>query len=85
MLHGHFLRLSVVFVAALPFAAQLAAQQQQDASRPIYSGTPELNTTSNLPIQKVGPEDLLGLGVYDAPEFTRTVRISADGTIRLRC
>jgi polysaccharide biosynthesis/export protein len=83
MSHGNFLRLSVVFVAALPFAAQLAAQQQQDASRAIYSGTPELNSTSNLPIQTVGPEDLLGLGVYDAPEFTRTVRIAADGTIRL--
>src|SRR5580658_8413244 len=82
MLHGHFLRLSVVFVAALPFAAQLAAQQQ-DASRAIYSGVPDINSTSNLPIQKVGPEDLLGLGVYDAPEFTRTVRIAADGTIRL--
>jgi polysaccharide export outer membrane protein len=82
MSHGHFLRLSVVFVTALPFAAQLPAQQQ-DASHPIYSGVPEANTTSNLPIQKVGPEDLLGLGVYDAPEFTRTVRIAADGTIRL--
>jgi polysaccharide export outer membrane protein len=79
MPRGNFLTLFVVFIAALP----VAAQQQQDASRPVYPGVPDLNTTSNLPIQKLGPEDLLGLGVYDAPEFTRTVRIAADGTIRL--
>ncbi len=35
------------------------------------------------PLQRVGPEDLLGLNVYDAPELTRTVRVSAEGTIRL--
>ncbi|MGA2711483.1 MAG: polysaccharide biosynthesis/export family protein [Bryobacteraceae bacterium] len=78
MPRGNFLPLSVVFIAALPLAAQ-----QQDASRPVYPGTQDLNPASNLPIQKVGPEDLLGLQVYDAPEFTRTVRIAADGTIRL--
>jgi len=41
------------------------------------------NMNVNLPIQRVGPEDLLTLQVYDSPEFTRSVRISADGTIRL--
>ena len=38
---------------------------------------------SNLPVQRVGPDDLLGISVYDSPELTRTVRVSADGTIRL--
>jgi polysaccharide export outer membrane protein len=78
MPRGNFLTLSVVFIAALPLAAQ-----QLDPAHPIYAGISEPNQGSNLPIQKVGPEDLLGLQVYDAPEFTRTVRISADGTIRL--
>ena len=78
MLHGKFLALSVLFISALPLAAQ-----QQDAARPILPGNTELNSSSNLPIQKVGPEDLLGFQVYDAPEFTKTVRIAADGTIRL--
>jgi polysaccharide export outer membrane protein len=41
------------------------------------------NMNVNLPIQRVGPEDLLTIQVYDSPEFTRSVRISADGTIRL--
>ena len=38
---------------------------------------------SNLPVQRVGPDDLLGISVYDSPELTRTVRVGADGTIRL--
>lgn len=78
MPQGNFLTLSLLFIAALPLAAQ-----QQDVSRPIYPGVVDLNPASNLPIQKVGPEDLLGLQVYDAPEFSRTVRIAADGSIRL--
>jgi polysaccharide export outer membrane protein len=78
MLHRSLLTLSVVLIAALPLAAQL------DPSRGTVPGVPDYsNPSSNLPIQKVGPEDLLGLQVYDAPEFTRTVRIAADGSIRL--
>ena len=38
---------------------------------------------SNLPVQKIGVDDLIGIAVYDAPELTRTVRVSSDGTIRL--
>lgn len=37
----------------------------------------------NLPAQKIGPNDLISLSVYDAPELTRTIRVSADGQIRL--
>lgn len=37
----------------------------------------------NLPGQKLGPNDLVAVSVYDAPELTRTVRVSADGSIRL--
>lgn len=38
---------------------------------------------SNLPAQKIGPNDLLAISVYNAPELTRTVRVSAEGAIRL--
>ena len=38
---------------------------------------------NNLPAQPIGPSDLLGLSVYGAPEFTRTIRVSEDGNIRL--
>lgn len=38
---------------------------------------------ANLPGQKIGPNDLLAVSVYDAPELTRTLRVSADGYLRL--
>lgn len=38
---------------------------------------------ANLPAQPLGPNDLLAVEVYDAPEFTRTVRVSSEGAIRL--
>lgn len=37
----------------------------------------------NLPAQKIGPDDLIAVSVYDAPELTRTVRVSPEGNIRL--
>ena len=40
-------------------------------------------TIANLPAQKIGANDLIAISVYDAPEFTRTVRVGADGLIRL--
>ena len=41
------------------------------------------NLPANLPAQPIGPNDLLMLSVYDAPEFSRSVRVGADGSIRL--
>ena len=38
---------------------------------------------ANLPAQKIGPQDLIAIQVYDSPEFTRTVRVGADGQMRL--
>ncbi len=49
--------------------------------------TPRVSTSdaggANLPAQKIGPNDLIAVSVYDAPELTRTVRVGADGLIRL--
>ena len=44
---------------------------------------PMTEAGANLPAQKVGPNDMIAISVYDAPEFTRTVRVGADGIIRL--
>jgi polysaccharide biosynthesis/export protein len=38
---------------------------------------------ANLPALPVGPNDLLAVSVYGAPELTRTVRVSDQGLIRL--
>jgi polysaccharide biosynthesis/export protein len=59
----------------LAFAGPLSAQQPGPANA-VYS-------YSNLPTQPIGPDDLLALSVYDSPELTRTVRVDADGNIRL--
>src|ERR1044071_916419 len=40
-------------------------------------------TGTNLPIQRIGANDLVAISVYDAPELTRTVRVDADGYVRL--
>jgi polysaccharide export outer membrane protein len=38
---------------------------------------------ANLPGMQIGPDDLLAISVYDAPELTRTIRVGAEGSIRL--
>jgi len=38
---------------------------------------------ANLPAQRIGPNDLVAVSVYDSPELTRTVRVGADGFMRL--
>jgi polysaccharide export outer membrane protein len=65
---------SALFASVLPLTAQ-------DQTVPVPVA--DLNPSSNLPSQPVGPEDLLGLQVYDSPEFTHTVRVSSKGAIRL--
>src|SRR5258708_5074381 len=40
-------------------------------------------TGPNLPAQPIGPNDLLSISVYGAPEFSRTVRVGEEGLIRL--
>jgi polysaccharide export outer membrane protein len=37
----------------------------------------------NLPGQALGANDLVAVSVYDAPELTRTIRVSAEGFVRL--
>jgi len=47
------------------------------------AGVPDPNNGANLPAQRIGANDLVAVAVYDAPEFTRTVRVDADGFMRL--
>jgi polysaccharide biosynthesis/export protein len=75
-------RMAVCLVAVcfLALAGTVYAQQSERA----VSSAPNLEYAySNLPTQPVGPDDLLALSVYDSPELTRTVRVDADGNIRL--
>ncbi len=44
---------------------------------------PAVQDLANLPAQKIGPNDLIAVSVYQAPELTRTVRVGSDGLVRL--
>jgi polysaccharide biosynthesis/export protein len=46
--------------------------------RPVIAGEP---ANSNLPMQAIGANDLIAISVYDSPELTRAVRVSAGGLI----
>src|SRR5580698_3721129 len=65
----------VVFIAII--SSMAAAQPQIRPNLMTEAGT------ANLPAQRLGVDDLLAISVYDAPEFTRTVRVETDGSIHL--
>jgi len=66
-----YLLLAILLITGAAYA--------QDSNRPAT--TPEIG--ANLPAQPIGSNDLLSIYVYDAPEFSRTARVSSDGFIRL--
>jgi polysaccharide export outer membrane protein len=57
----------------------LSAALAQQSNRP--AAAPEVG--ANLPAQAAGFNDLIAVSVYDAPELSRTIRVGADGYIRL--
>jgi polysaccharide export outer membrane protein len=56
---------------------------------PILRAQPQLPvipvepSPNNLPIQRIGADDLVAVSVYGSPELTRTIRVGQDGYIRL--
>jgi polysaccharide export outer membrane protein len=62
------------------FVLAPAARSQPAAIRPA---TQLEIGSANLPAQSIGPNDLIAVQVYDAPELSRTVRVGADGNMRL--
>lgn len=69
------LQLMRAIVLLTLFGASMGAQSGRPVTSPDIGG--------NLPAQPVGPNDLISITVYDAPEFSRTVRVGGDGLIRL--
>jgi polysaccharide export outer membrane protein len=66
-----------ILLLALPACSSMSAWAQTRPSLMEDAGR------ENLPSQMLGADDLIAISVYDAPEFTRTVRVDPDGTIRL--
>jgi len=68
---------NTILAFALVFAGLTApaVAQRRPTTPPDLGG--------NLPAQPIGLDDLIAVSIYDAPELSRTIRVSSDGTIRL--
>jgi polysaccharide export outer membrane protein len=56
---------------------------QQMPPEPVNPSANSSGDRSSLPAEKIGPDDLLGVSVYDSPELSHPVRVDANGAIRL--
>ena len=65
------MHIALVLLFSMTAAAQMRPSLMEEVGK------------ENLPTQKLGPDDLVAVSVYDAPELTRTVRVESDGTVRL--
>lgn len=74
---------SMAFAILAFAAAVLVSAQQEPAQLREGAGATTLSDVSNLPVAKIGDDDLIGVMVYDAPELTRTIRVSSEGDIWL--
>ncbi|HKF49244.1 MAG TPA: polysaccharide biosynthesis/export family protein [Terracidiphilus sp.] len=64
-------------------ATCLCVAQQTPVGELNNQSSAALNQLANLPIEKIGVDDLVGISVYDSQELTRTVRVNVEGDIRL--
>jgi polysaccharide export outer membrane protein len=71
----------IVFASLLGGVAVLYAQPAQRPAGPETSASPLPG--QRLPAQKLGGGDLISIEVYNAPEFTRVVRVRPDGSIEM--
>jgi len=78
--------LPMMFLSALPICAQTV---QRKPLPPAPTATEEFltNTPANVPTSardyRIGPDDLVEIAVFEAPDLGTTGRVSASGTISL--
>ncbi len=81
---GSLSRLSgAVRLPTFAFVIALYAWSPAPAAAQFVTPAAPAENGPNLPAQPIGPNDLLAISVYGAPEFSRTVRVSEAGQIRL--
>ena len=63
------MRCSVISILGIAVVNSVSAQQAQQPGAPERVSTvpSALSDSSNLPVEKVGNNDLLGITVYDSP------------------
>jgi len=74
---------TITIICLTLFAARMGAAQQGIAGERTGASVTAPGQLLNLPIERIGVDDLVGISVYDSPELTRTVRVNANGDIRL--
>ena len=72
-----------IFLLTSALGGSIAAQQPQHIPNQAGANSVSTNGSSDLPIERIGNDDLIGITVYDSPELTRTVRVDSSGEIRL--
>jgi polysaccharide export outer membrane protein len=72
-----------IFLALFLCTLSVSAQQLQTPPAHVGTGAQALTEVFNLPVERLGADDLIGLSVYDEPELTRTIRVNSDGILRL--
>jgi polysaccharide export outer membrane protein len=73
--------MQLVKLAGVTFATILAASAfGQDNTLPKALGQVD---STNLPVQKIGKEDLLSVQIIDLPELSRSYRVTNNGQIRM--
>ena len=71
----------LIILPVLAILSFVSAVFAQSAAPP--HGVDDVTVLGNLPAQPIGPDDLIAVTVYDSPELSRTIRVSADGTLRM--
>lgn len=66
-------------MAIFPFLTVLLAAGALAQTRPPAP----TDLGGNLPAQRIGADDLIAVSIYDAPELSRSIRVSPEGIIRL--
>ena len=81
-LRGQFMRKLAIASLTIIVGNAASALQEPNSAR-VGAGATSINDSSNLPVERIGSNDLIGITVYDSPELTRTLRVDSDGEIRL--
>ncbi|MBM3797994.1 MAG: hypothetical protein FJW31_29030 [Acidobacteria bacterium] len=76
------MRVQGMLVVCLVALAGLAAHSQEYNVGAVGASTGAAGI-ANLPVQRMGAHDLISLNVYGAPELSRSIRVSAEGQIRI--
>lgn len=77
------MRYFVTILLTTALAGSVSAQQQQPIPNRMGASQVFAGNSADLPIERIGNDDLIGITVYDSPELTRTVRVDSNGEIRL--